>query len=110
MPIHVLCNRFDIGGVSTPFHQDTGDAVIFIYDGVPGGVGLAEKAVELFPDILSLAATMVGSCSCDSGCPSCIHSPKCGNNNQPLNKHGTIAQLTGLAGEVAGSKPMNIYT
>ena len=97
MPVHVLCDRSDIGGVSTPFHPDIGDAAIFIYDGVPGGVGLAEKAAEVFPDILRLARDMVSRCSCESGCPSCIHSPKCGNNNQPLSKTGTIALLSSLA-------------
>lgn len=110
MPVHVLCDRSDVGGVSTPFHPDVGDAAIFIYDGVPGGVGLAEKAASVFPDIVRLAKSMVAGCSCATGCPACIHSPKCGNNNQPLNKSGTIALLTGLAGEVAVDKPMNIYT
>lgn len=97
MPVHVLCDRSDIGGVSTPFHPDVGDAAIFIYDGVPGGVGLAEKAAEVFLDILRLARDMVSRCSCESGCPACIHSPKCGNNNQPLSKTGTVTLLSCLS-------------
>ncbi|HJK40634.1 MAG TPA: DEAD/DEAH box helicase [Methanocorpusculum sp.] len=109
-PVHVLCDRSDIGGVSTPFHPDVGDAAIFIYDGVPGGVGLAEKAASVFPEILRLAWEMVSSCSCDSGCPACIHSPKCGNNNQPLSKSGTISLLSSLVNELDSRKPMSIYT
>ncbi|MDR0980890.1 MAG: DEAD/DEAH box helicase [Methanocalculaceae archaeon] len=109
MPVHVLCDRSDIGGVSTPFHPDVGDAAIFIYDGVPGGVGLAEKAAGVFLDILRLAREMVSRCSCESGCPACIHSPKCGNNNQPLSKTGTVTLLSGLAKEQENRKPMSIY-
>ena len=110
MPIHVLCDRSDIGGVSTPFHPDVGDAAIFIYDCVPGGVGLAEKAAAIFPDIIRLAREMVAGCSCETGCPACIHSPKCGNNNQPLSKTGTIALLSCLTTELGDQKPMSIYT
>lgn len=110
IPVHVLCDRSDIGGVSSPFHPDVGDAAIFIYDGVPGGVGLAEKAAEVFSDILRLDAEMVSHCSYDSGCTACIHSPKCGNNNQPLSKQGTIALLSGLVRELENGKPMEIYT
>ena len=96
MPVQVLCVLSDIGGVSTPFHQDIGNAAIFIYDGVPGGLGLAEKEAEVFPNILRLARDIVSSCSCESGCPSCIHSQKCGKNNQPLSKTGTITLLSFL--------------
>lgn len=101
VPIHVLCDRSDIGGVSTPCHFDTGEPTIFIYDGYEGGVGLAEKSAELFPDILKLAHKMVTNCSCESGCPSCIHSSKCGNNNQPLSKDGTKALLEKLIAEMS---------
>lgn len=99
LPLHVLCDRGDIGGVSTPFHPDTGEPTIFIYDGYEGGVGLSEKAAELFPKIVGLAKEMIINCSCESGCPSCIHSPKCGNNNQPLSKDGTKNLLTYLSHE-----------
>lgn len=105
MPVHVLCDRSDIGGVSTPFHPDVGDAAVFFYDGVPGGVGLAEKAAEVFPDILRLARDMVSRCSCESGCPACIHSPKCGNNNQHLSKTGTITLLSSLSKELKTENP-----
>ena len=93
MPVYVLSDRSDIGGVSNPCHPDTGVPTIFMYDGIAGGIGLAEKAQELFPKIAELAYRMVSGCKCRSGCPSCIHSPKCGNNNQMLDKKGTIALL-----------------
>ena len=93
MPIYVLSDRSDIGGVSNPCHPDTGVPTIFIYDGIAGGIGLAEKAQELFPKITKLAYKMVSGCKCRTGCPSCIHSPKCGNNNQMLDKAGTITLL-----------------
>lgn len=100
MPLYVLSDRADIGGVSTPFHADAGCPAVFIYDGVAGGIGLAEKAAELFPQIAELAYKMVAGCSCVSGCPSCIHSPKCGNNNQMLDKAGTKAFLAHLVKEM----------
>nr|WP_319379509.1 Zn-binding domain-containing protein [uncultured Methanocorpusculum sp.] len=106
MPHNVLCDRSDIGGVATPFHSDTLAPTIFMYDGVKGGIGLTEKAADLFPDILTFAHELVTGCSCKEGCPSCIHSPKCGNNNQPLNKTGTIVLLEYLQGE--SKKPLSI--
>ncbi len=106
MPHFVLCDRSDIGGVSTPFHNDTAAPTIFIYDGIAGGIGLAEKATDLFPDILSFAREIVTGCPSKNGCPSCIHSPKCGNNNQPLDKGGTIVLLEHLERE--SKKPSSI--
>ncbi|MBQ4135022.1 MAG: DEAD/DEAH box helicase [Methanocorpusculum sp.] len=100
MPLYVLSDRADIGGVSSPFHADVGGPAVFIYDGVAGGIGLAEKAAELFPKIAELAYRMVSGCSCVSGCPSCIHSPKCGNNNQMLDKAGTVELLSYLVKEM----------
>ncbi len=100
MPLYVLSDRADIGGVSNPLHADTGEPTIFIYDGVAGGIGLAEKAAELFPKIVELAYTIVSKCTCDTGCPSCIHSPKCGNNNQILDKAGTVTLLKYLVHEM----------
>jgi DEAD/DEAH box helicase domain-containing protein len=106
MPHYVLCDRSDIGGLSTPFHNDTLAPTIFMYDGVKGGIGLAEKAADLFADILTFARELVTGCPCTDGCPSCIHSPKCGNNNQPLNKAGTAELLEYLEGE--SKKPLSI--
>lgn len=97
-PFYVLCDRWDIGGLSTATDNQTGSATIYIYDGYEGGVGLAERAYDLFGEISLIAAKLVDGCRCQSGCPACIHSPKCGNDNQPLDKTGTITLLKILAG------------
>ncbi|MCL0078685.1 DEAD/DEAH box helicase [Dehalococcoidia bacterium] len=86
LPLFTLCDRNDIGGVSTPLHPDTGRAQIFIYDAHPGGVGIAEKGFELVKQLWRETAKLIAECPCEEGCPSCVQSPKCGNNNQPLDK------------------------
>ncbi|MDD5094597.1 MAG: DEAD/DEAH box helicase [Dehalococcoidia bacterium] len=86
LPLFALCDRNDIGGVSTPLHPDTGKPQIFIYDAHPGGVGIAEKGFELARELWQETRKLVTECPCEEGCPSCIQSPKCGNNNQPLDK------------------------
>jgi len=96
MPLHVMCDRNDIGGFSTSYHRDTQEATIFIYDSYQGGIGLAEKAADLFEEIIMVTLQMVKGCRCKEGCPSCIYSPKCGNDNQPLDKKGTIIVLQHL--------------
>ncbi len=88
-PLHTMCDRFDIGGVSTNYHEDTQEATIFIYDGYEGGIGITEKAVDVFVDLLKSTLDLLNNCSCKSGCPSCIYSPKCGNDNKPLHKDAT---------------------
>lgn len=90
IPFHVMCDRFDIGGVSTPHHNDTEMATIFIYDGFEGGIGLTEKAYELIEEVTLMTHELVKDCNCEEGCPACIYSPKCGNDNKPLNKEGTL--------------------
>jgi DEAD/DEAH box helicase domain-containing protein len=102
-PLKVLCDRFDIGGLSTPHHPDTRGATIFIYDAFQGGIGLAEKAVELMEELVELTYDMVRGCQCRDGCPSCIYSPKCGNDNQPLHKRSTqyiLSRILKLMGKV----------
>jgi len=96
IPFHVMCDRFDIGGVSTPHHKDTGKATIFIYDGFEGGIGLTEKAYELIDETTKMTYELVRECTCEEGCPACIYSPKCGNDNKPLDKEGTIFILEQL--------------
>jgi len=86
MPFHVLCDRWDMGGLSTPRHPDTMRPTIFVYDGFEGGIGLAEKAFDLFGEISSMTLELVRDCPCEDGCPACIYSPKCGNDNKPLDK------------------------
>ena len=89
-PLHTMCDRFDIGGLSTNYHEDTQEATIFIYDGYEGGIGICEKAVDVFVDLLDSTIDLLNNCQCKKGCPSCIYSPKCGNDNKPLHKGATI--------------------
>lgn len=96
LPLFALCDRNDIGGVSTPFHPDTGKAQIFIYDAYPGGIGIAEKGFEMVEELWRATLKVVEECPCQDGCPSCIQSPKCGNNNQPLDKKAAIVLLQEL--------------
>jgi DEAD/DEAH box helicase domain-containing protein len=96
LPLFALCDRNDIGGVSTIFHTDTGKAQIFIHDGHPGGVGIAEKGYELIEQLWQVTLDTIKECPCEEGCPSCIQSPKCGNNNQPLDKKAARILLEGL--------------
>lgn len=88
-PLHVMCDRSDIGGLSTRYHEDTQESTIFIYDGYEGGIGITEKAIEIFPDLVKSTYDLLKNCSCVDGCPACIYSPKCGNDNKPLHKKAT---------------------
>ena len=96
LPLFTLCDRNDIGGVSTPLHPDTGKAQIFIYDAYPGGIGIAEKGFELVEQLWQATLDAISECPCQEGCPSCIQSPKCGNNNKPLDKKAALILLEGL--------------
>jgi DEAD/DEAH box helicase domain-containing protein len=96
LPLFAMCDRWDIGGVSTPRHPDTDQAQIFVYDAFPGGVGIAEKGFELVTDLWRATYEAVRDCPCDDGCPSCIVSPKCGNNNEPLDKEAAVLILAYL--------------
>ncbi|HEX9114962.1 MAG TPA: DEAD/DEAH box helicase [Anaerolineae bacterium] len=96
LPLFAMCDRWDIGGLSTPRHPDTDAAQIFIYDGFAGGVGIAEKGFELLPELWSATLDVVSQCPCSDGCPSCIQSPKCGNNNHPLDKQAAVFILQRL--------------
>lgn len=88
-PLHVMCDRFDIGGLSTNYHEDTQEATVFIYDAYEGGIGITQKAVDVFVDLLKSTRDLLKNCNCHDGCPSCIYSPKCGNDNKPLHKKAT---------------------
>jgi DEAD/DEAH box helicase domain-containing protein len=96
LPLFAMCDRNDIGGVSTPFHPDTGRAQIFIYDAYPGGIGIAEKGFEIIEQLWQATLEAIAECPCQEGCPSCIQSPKCGDNNQPLDKKAAQMILKGL--------------
>jgi DEAD/DEAH box helicase domain-containing protein len=88
LPLLAMCDRWDIGGLSTNLHPQTGVPTIFIYDGHPGGIGIARRGYEEFERLVADAHRLVGECPCESGCPSCVQSPKCGNLNEPLAKAG----------------------
>jgi len=97
LPLIAMCDRWDIGGLSTAFHRQTGRATIFIYDGHPGGVGITRVGYERFEELVDDALRLISECPCRDGCPSCVQSPKCGNLNEPLNKRGAIEMLSRMA-------------
>jgi DEAD/DEAH box helicase domain-containing protein len=97
LPLLAMCDRWDIGGLSTAFHHQTGRATIFIYDGHPGGVGITRAGFESFEALVDDALRLIAECGCRSGCPSCVQSPKCGNLNEPLNKRGAAELLSRMA-------------
>jgi DEAD/DEAH box helicase domain-containing protein len=93
LPLVATCDRWDIGGLSTAVHADTGAPTVFVYDGHPGGAGFAERAYAAAADWLAATRDAIAGCACEVGCPSCIQSPKCGNGNQPLAKREAVAAL-----------------
>jgi len=96
LPLVATCDERDVGGVSYAFHPDTRTPAIFVYDDYPGGAGIAEKAHENAETLWRLTLEALESCPCADGCPACVQSPRCGSNNQPLDKAGAIALLRGL--------------
>jgi DEAD/DEAH box helicase domain-containing protein len=88
LPLLAMCDRWDIGGLSTNLHPQTGRPTIFIYDGHPGGVGITRQGFTAFETLVADAYRLISECPCESGCPSCVQSPKCGNLNEPLSKAG----------------------
>jgi len=94
LPLFATCDRWDIGGVSTAAHPDTGTATIFIYDGHPGGAGFAAHGFDVASEWLEATRAAIQGCRCQAGCPGCIQSPKCGNGNDPLDKVGAVRVLT----------------
>jgi DEAD/DEAH box helicase domain-containing protein len=101
LPLVATCDRWDIGGVSTARHPDTGEPTVFVHDGHPGGAGFADRAYAALRPWLSATRDAIAACECPAGCPSCVQSPKCGNGNDPLDKAGAIVVLDAvLAHEV----------
>jgi DEAD/DEAH box helicase domain-containing protein len=98
LPLYAMCDRWDIGGLSTPWHWQTDAASIFVYDAYPGGIGLTKRGFEAFEDLAADARALIAECPCESGCPSCVQSPKCGNLNEPLSKAGAVALLDAIVG------------
>jgi DEAD/DEAH box helicase domain-containing protein len=97
LPLIAMCDRWDIGGLSTNFHPQTGRATIFIYDGHPGGVGLTRMGFNAFERLVDDALRLISECPCSTGCPSCVQSPKCGNLNEHLSKRGAVELLSRMA-------------
>jgi DEAD/DEAH box helicase domain-containing protein len=93
LPLLALCDRWDLGGLSTALHPDTGRPTVFVYDGYPGGAGLAERSYRRLPEHLTRTRETIATCRCRDGCPSCVQSPKCGNGNDPLDKGGAVRVL-----------------
>ena len=102
LPLVATCDRWDIGGISTAMHPDTGTATVFVYDGHPGGAGFAERAFHAAGDWLRATREVIATCGCATGCPSCVQSPKCGNGNSPLAKDGAVGVLDSVL-EALGS-------
>jgi DEAD/DEAH box helicase domain-containing protein len=98
LPLYAMCDRSDVGGLSTVLHTQTGEPTVFIHDAYEGGVGFAEKGYEKAEELLAATLEAVAACPCENGCPSCIHSPKCSNFNRPLDKEAAILILHGLLG------------
>ena len=96
LPLVAACDRWDIGGLSTANHPDTGAPTVFVYDGHPGGAGFAERAYRAVTDWLTATRDLVASCRCERGCPSCVQSPKCGNGNEPLAKAESVWVLNSV--------------
>ena len=98
-PLFAVCDRNDIGGISIPLHPQLEKAGIFVYDGYPGGIGLAARGYEIILDLIEKTKELIAACGCTEGCPACIHSPKCGSGNKPLDKAAASSLLQYLSGE-----------
>lgn len=100
LPLVATCDRWDIGGVSTAEHADTGLPTVFVYDGHPGGAGFAERGFLRLRHWLTATLGVIDSCGCAAGCPSCVQSPKCGNGNNPLDKAGAARLLRAVLADL----------
>jgi DEAD/DEAH box helicase domain-containing protein len=98
LPLIAMCDRWDIGGLSTNIHHQTGQPTIFIYDGHPGGVGITRRGYDEFERLVGDADRLIRECPCDDGCPSCVQSPKCGNLNEHLHKGGALELMARMLG------------
>ena len=100
LPLFAVCDRWDIGGVSTALHPDTGEATVFVHDGHAGGAGFADRGHAALQPWLTATRDAIAACECRSGCPSCVQSPKCGNGNEPLDKAGAVLLLDAVLHEL----------
>ncbi|PFG41901.1 DEAD/DEAH box helicase domain-containing protein [Isoptericola jiangsuensis] len=102
LPLLATCDRWDLGGVSTALHPDTGEATVFVYDAYPGGAGFAERGYELGDRWLRAVHDAVAACPCTDGCPACVQSPKCGSENSPLDKAAALRVLEAVLAHAPG--------
>ena len=108
LPLFAMCDRWDIGGVSTALHPDTGQLTVFVYDGHPGGAGFAERGHAAAIDWLTATRDAIAACECLDGCPSCVQSPKCGNGNNPLHKAAAVRVLDTVLSALAAGPALAI--
>ncbi len=101
LPLFAMCDRADIGGLSTPVHRQNRLPTIFVYDGYPGGVGISRRGYDAFESLARDTLGVITRCPCERGCPACIQSPKCGNWNEPLSKDGAVSLLRYLLGQTS---------
>ena len=102
-PFHLLCDRADVGGLSTPYHPHTDGPAVFVYDGYPGGVGLTRRGHERIEELIGRTARLIDGCDCTDGCPACVQSPHCGNANEPLAKAPAVHLLEALTDVEGGT-------
>ncbi|WP_242504010.1 DEAD/DEAH box helicase [Promicromonospora panici] len=108
LPLLATCDRWDLGGVSTELHPDTGEATVFVYDAYPGGAGFAERAYDLGATWLRATRDAIAACPCADGCPACVQSPKCGSYNAPLDKAAAVRLLDAVLSHTPGTAPTDI--
>ncbi len=100
MPFLSICDSRDVGGFSTDIHPETQCATIFVYDGYRGGIGIAQKGYEMFPELVKITHALVRDCRCEDGCPACIYDRHCGNNNDSLSRRAAVTILAALCDAV----------
>ena len=112
MPLLVMTDRNDLGGISIPYHPQTDRATVFVYDGAPGGLGLSRQAFENAESLMRRTHEAISDCPCDTGCPACVHSPKCGSGNRPIDKFaaGTILEMMLKGSGDAQLSPVKIHS
>ena len=109
-PLLIMADRNDLGGISMVYHPQIDSAAVFIHDSVPGGAGLCRQAFDRAKDLLASTLRIITSCPCETGCPSCVHSPKCGSGNRPIDKAAAVFLLqlpAGRKGAIAISYRQN---
>ena len=93
LPLLVMTDRNDLGGISIPYHDQLKKAAVFVYDGIPGGLGFSRHAFEKGETLLENTLAAITGCGCETGCPVCVHSPKCGSGNRPIDKKASLSIL-----------------